>query len=501
MAKTTAIKSAEEPKSSILGTFTGKCCDAAVFNNNDMKLNRELFENLLDSEEYKDAIEHGYYIGFLGHPDDPGCQDFKDACIVMKSMEIRNNDEIYGTFDLIDTPVGRIVKSFIDAGVEWGISIRGAGDVDSEGNVDPDTFVFRGFDLVAFPAYGDAVPEFQQIAASKNLDDQVKYKRVCAAIDKNIDKVTDVNCISEMQKQFNPNSAACKKLEARKADIGVGDEECPECTDEEKEEIMAKKLRAMTDMYLDEVECNKELQATLASTKKQYEREIASIKRITASQNKLMQSKLDTITASKKVMNEKQRKLVTANRQLTKELRETKRTNSEINSELVTLRKNNLNYKQKIENSSADIKARDSEIAELRSKLSKTVVASTNATNQASNRDEQIADLKAEISSSRKEYDREVSNLENRILATEELLCEYQQAYANIYANAIGIQVSGLPVTASTTVSDLENLIQGATNSANIGICPSFGYEEEEAFLPTEVDNFGEDTDSGLVVL
>jgi hypothetical protein len=115
----------------VLGTFTGKCCDAAVFNNNDMKLDRELFEKLIDSDEYKDAMEHRYYIGFLGHPEDPNCQDFKDACIVMTSMEIKPNDEIYGTFDLIDTPVGRVVKSFIDAGVEFGISIRGAGDVDA----------------------------------------------------------------------------------------------------------------------------------------------------------------------------------------------------------------------------------------------------------------------------------------------------------------------------------------------------------------------------------
>lgn len=484
----------------ILGTFTGKCCDAAVFNNNSMKLDRALFEKLMDSDEYKDGMEHRYYIGFLGHPEDPNCQDFKDACIVMTSMEIKPNDEVYGTFDLIDTPVGRVVKTFIDAGVQFGISIRGAGDVDAEGNVDPDTFVFRGFDLVAFPAYGDAVPEFQQIAASKNLDDQVKYKRVCAAIDKNIDKVDSINCIEEMQKQFRADSAESKKLEARKANIGV-DDECPECSEEEKEEIMAKKLRAMTDMYLDEVECNKELQATLASTKKQYKREIESIKRITASQNKLMQAKLDTVLASNQEATEKQRKLITANRQLSKQLREAKDKNSEINSELSTLRKNNLNYKQKIESSSADIKARDEEIAELRSKLTKTVVASTNATNQASNRGEQIEDLKAKISSSKKEYDREITSLENRILATEELLCEYQQAYANIYANAIGTRVSGLQVTAATTVSDLENLIQGATNSANIGINPSFGYEEEEVFLPAEVDNFGEDTDSGLVVL
>lgn len=493
-AKVTAAV-VEEPKknSSILGTFTGKCCDAAVFNNNSMKLNRELFEKLLASDEYKDAMEHRYYIGYLGHPEDPGAQTFQDACIVMTDMELHDDDEVWGTFDLIDTPVGRIVKAFMDAGVEWGISIRGAGDVDAEGNVDPDTFVFRGFDLVAFPAYGDAVPEFQQIAASKNLDDQVKYKRVCAAIEKNINNVATVEAIEAMQKQFNPDSKEYEKLEARKQDIGVEDDTCPECSDEDKEEIMGKKLQAVTEMYMEQVAENKQLKAALASTQANYDKQIKSIKRISASQNKLMQSKIETVVASKVDLNTKQRNLVVANKQLTAKLAEAETRNSEIMQELNSARKNNLIYKQKVESSSADIKARDTEIAELRSRLNKTVVASTNATKEASNRGEQINELKAEMSSSKKE----ISSLEKRILAMEDMLHEYQQAYANIYANAIGIRASGLSVTASTTVSDLENLIQGATNSGNIGVNPSF--DDEDVF---PVDVATEDGDSGdLAVL
>lgn len=491
MAKKATVVSMQETKtSSILGTFTGKCCDAAVFNNNSMKLNRELFENLLNSDEYKDAIAHGYYIGFLGHPEDPGCQDFKDACIVLKSMELRDNDEIYGTFDLIDTPVGRIVKSFIDAGVEWGISIRGAGDVDAEGNVDPDTFVFRGFDLVAFPAYADAVPEFQQIAASKNLDDQVKFKRVCAAIDKNIKNVKSITSIEAMQEQFNKDSDEYKKLQARKEDIGVADdniteedEECPECTDEDKQEVMGKKLQAMTDMYLEQLASNKKLKATLANTQLQYRKKLRTIKRINASQNQLMQSKLNDSKKSNQ-------KLVAANSQLSNRLKDLRSENSEISKELEKSHKNNLIYRQKIESSSSDIKAKDAKIAELRSELNKTVVASTNATKEASNRGEQVKDLRAEISAS----NRELKSLKDKVQAMEDMLLEYQQAYANIYANAIGIQASGLSVTASTSVSDLENMIQGATNTANIGINPSFGDEEDEAFLPVEnIDNNGSD--------
>ena len=473
-----------ESSGTVLGTFTGKCCDAAVVNNNDMKLDRELFEKLIDSEEYKDAMEHRYYIGFLGHPEDPNCQDFKDGCIVMTSMEIKPNDEIYGTFDLIDTPVGRVVKSFIDAGVQFGISIRGAGDVDANGNVDPDTFIFRGFDLVAFPAYNDAVPDFIEIAASSDP----KYKKIKAAIDTNLQYITSSTAIDEIQANLNPHSAEYKKLEARKQDIGVNPDE--DTIDEDMEEITAQKLEAMTDMYLEECAKNKQLAATLASTRKEldkvtatYERKIKSLKRITASQNKLMTDRMRTMDNTRK-------ETVNATYELNKELKEVKASNaalkaknSEIISELEQVKNNNLIYRQKIECSSADIKDRDATISGLRKELDKTVVASTNAKRDASNRDEEVKQLKSELSS----YNRTINDLESRIVASEEMLHSYQQAYADFYATALGTSVSGLPVTAATTVRELENLIQGATNTSNIGILPEYGIDEDSLGVPIDV--------------
>ena len=495
--KSTTVKSAN----TVLGTFTGKCCDAAVFNNNDMKLDRELFEKLIESDEYKDAMAHRYYIGFLGHPEDPNCQDFKDACIVMTSMEIKDNDEIYGTFDLIDTPVGRVVKSFIDAGVEFGISIRGAGDVDVEGNVDPDTFIFRGFDLVAFPAYNDAVPEFIEIAASNDP----KYKKIKAAIDKNLKYISSSKAIDEIQANLNPHSAEYKKLEARKQDIGVTDEECPECAEDEMESITAKKLRCMTDMYLEECEKNRKLESALASTrvelrevKASYSRKLNSLKRITASQNDLMQKRLDKITASYDLEIRKGNKLKADLRKVEASKSALEQKNSEITKELESSNKNNLIYRQKIESSSADIEDRDVTISELREKLNKTVVASTNAKRDASNRDEEVRNLKSQLSSSAAT----ISDLESRVVACEEMLHQYQQAYADFYATALGTSVSGLPVTASTTVSELENLIRGATNISNIGTMPTYeGMEDDEELIDAPIDFVNGLDDGGMATL
>ena len=487
----------------ILGTFSGKCCDAGVVNNNDMKLDRDLFEKLLASEEFKDAMAHRYYIGFLGHPEDPNCQDFKEACIVMTSMELKDNDDVVGTFDLVGTPVGQVVKTFIDAGVEFGISIRGAGDVDAEGNVDPDTFIFRGFDLVAFPAYNDAVPEFIEIAAASDP----KYKKIKAAIDANLQYITSATAIKEIQANLNPHSAEYKKLEARKQDIGTQPED-DGAIDEDLEEITAKKLEAMTDMYMDECEKNTELEATLASTqaelkavKASYERELKSLKRITASQNELMRKRLQSVTASYEIAVEATNKLKDdlrlANNKIEKIEASTallRKENSEISKELITANKNNLIYKQKIEGSSADIEDRDATISGLREKLNKTVVASTSARRDASNRDEEVKQLKSQLSSS----DDTIAELESRVVASEEMLHQYQQAYADFYATALGTSVSGLPVTASTSVRELENLIQGATNTSNIAAAPIYDVDsdlEDTIGVPVDVvDDLDDDT-------
>ena len=168
-------------KSSILGTYDGECADAAITNKNGLDITREVWETVFASEDYRQAIDLGWYLGFLGHPEDPNCMEFEHACIVMTEGHIDEKGKVFGKFNLIDTPVGRIVKAFQDAGVIFGISVRGAGDI-IDNSVDPDSFVFRGFDLVTFPAFPESIPTFTAVAASTDAETRKKYQKVCAAV-------------------------------------------------------------------------------------------------------------------------------------------------------------------------------------------------------------------------------------------------------------------------------------------------------------------------------
>ena len=497
---TADIKVPEDTKNgSILGTYSGKCCDSTVFNNNEMKLDRELFETLFNSEEYKRAMEYGHYLGFLGHPEDPGCQDYKNCCIVMRDCNIASNGDIEGTFDVLNTPVGQIVKTLEDAGVQLGISIRGAGDVDAEGNVDPETFVFRGFDLVTFPAYDDAIPTFQELAASSDIEKQVAYKKICSTINKNIDHIS-ITAAEELQKNFNKDSDEYKKLEARKAELGISDEDL-EVTEEDKLEVIGKKLECMTELYMNSCQETDKLKKDLKDSQDEMEkvrayteRKLKHLERITASQQKLMQQRIVATAERCKIA-------ISANTQLKKQLTDSKTrlqnvitANSSLTKELNSLKNSNLIYQQKIECSAADIEDKTATISTLQNKLDKTVMASTEASRKASNRDEEVKRLRSEISASTQT----LSDLQDQISEMNDMLYQYQQAYAGIYASAIGGSTEGVSVTASTSVQDLENLIQGSTNTSNIMSNPDF---IDDYLDPVDVINEDDDFGADLVTL
>lgn len=480
----------DKKKPAIIGQFVGKCCDANVFNNNDMHLSRELFENLFASDEYKKAITNRHYPGFLGHPEDPGCQDFEHACITMTECHMEDNGEICGTFDLLNTPVGQVVKTMIDAGTKFGISIRGAGDVASDGEVDPETFVFRGFDLVTFPAYEDCIPEFREIAASTDLEKQKKLKKVYSAIDENLDKITSCEALKVIQTQFKEGTDEFNKIGARIDEI-TGDDD-----DAITSAVLEEKVAALTSMYIDAVNEKNALVQQLADSQLAYNtlevqcsRKIASYKRIVAAQMTdikndkeeiARKARITAATSSQKVkdleakLEETSNKLKESRVQASKSFAEIRSLQSKLDSASSRLEENNLKYKQKIQSNSILITQRDSEIEDLKSQLSETVTASKRLEQQTSNLDAEKADLLA------------------RVEAAEKLVLDYQQAYADIYANALGVHLDNLSITASTSVQDLKEIISAGTSTSNMmaGVAVDDVLDDED-----QIESIGDEDD------
>lgn len=505
-------------KSTIIGTFEGKSCDANVMNNNSMHLGKDLFDILVNSEEYQTAIENGWYIGYLGHPEDPGCMDFRNACIVMRDMQMNNDGEVICKFDLIDTPVGRVVKAFIDAGVTFGISIRGAGDVDADGTVDPETFVFRGYDLVTFPAYNDAIPTYADVAASSDVEKQYKYKKIKAAIKKNLTGITSSTALITLQEQLNPISDEYKDVEAREVELSGGistdstdgnaDNCCGDIDTDLYISVLEEKVKALTKLYLEQFKANhnlveavntaqyniNNLQNTFASGRLMRDREIKAIRRILAAQLKDMESELDAATKTVTAAEGKIALLTSTNKKLKSNLHSTVLAKSELDSKLKSVtaqlsmaRKDNRRIQaslttteQKLEKTeqsliTANTKIRNQKDAEKNNLIYNRKIESS--AQQLKEKDSTIADLRRELRETVEECeslqsdvsnrDAEIEELAQRVEACEHLLGEYQQACVDNYADILGVQVN-VPVTSTTSVSELKSLVYGSVGIPSV---------------------------------
>lgn len=441
----------------VLGQFIGKCCDGDAVNNNGMYLSRELFDVLMSSEDYKRAIENRYYIGFLGHPEDPNCMDFRNACVVMTEMHMNGDGEIIGTFDLIDTPVGRVVKAFIDAGVHFGISIRGAGDVAPDGTVDPDTFMFRGFDLVTFPAYDDCVPEFQAVAASSDADAQAKYKKVCAAVRSNLRSIDSCEAIDIIKEQFNEHADEYSLLEER-ADEITADEEDADV------EVLKQKVRGLTYAYAEAVKARNAFKNDLDEALDKIasiELEQSRVQVIVDDQNMLAEQRIESLECSCRLLKKKisastriSESLKRENERLSIENRKSVKASESMKSELSDLKRyknsiesSNLISNKKIEASERLLADKDDRIRDLESQVRETVAASEKLKDRVSNLEADVDDYKESIK------------------ASEQLIFDYQQAYADSCAYAAGVSVEDIPITSSTTVSELRSLVYGRASS------------------------------------
>lgn len=410
----------------ILGTFKGECADADVTNENGMDITRDVFRNIFKSDMYKKALKLGWYIGFLGHPDDPGCMDFEHACIVMTEGHLdESTGKVYGTFNLIGTPVGYIVKAFIDAGVTFGISIRGAGDLHGS-EVDPDTFIFRGFDLVTFPAFPDAIPEFQEIAASSDLDKQRKYKKVCAAVNHNLKDITSCQTLDIIQSQFASQSPEYAALEKRKDEI----------TSSNDLNIYNQKIRGMTQLYLSALDNvavlaseNRNLKQQIKDVEITAARKITSMRRILG--NRLTDIK-STITASKRT-----------NDRL-------KTENSRLKSQITASKKSNLIYKQKIDSQQNEIAQKSKLLSSLQIDYDETVTAASNLETRTSNLDVKNKELTS------------------KIIACQKQLESYQQAFAHMYADALGVNLNSVTITADTSVDELKHTISASATTREV---------------------------------
>jgi len=102
-----------------------------------------------------EQIAEGYSpLGEVDHPD--GLQINLDrVCLMIESMWM-DGPNGYGKLKILPTPMGGLVRTMLESGVKLGVSSRGSGEVDAQGNVNG--FEIITVDVVAQPSAPGAYP-------------------------------------------------------------------------------------------------------------------------------------------------------------------------------------------------------------------------------------------------------------------------------------------------------------------------------------------------------
>jgi hypothetical protein len=102
-----------------------------------------------------EQISGGYSVcGEVDHPQDLKINLDRVSHIITKMWMDGPNG--YGKLKVIPTPMGNIVQTMLESGVKLGVSSRGSGEVDSNGNVQG--FEIITVDIVAQPSAPGAYP-------------------------------------------------------------------------------------------------------------------------------------------------------------------------------------------------------------------------------------------------------------------------------------------------------------------------------------------------------
>lgn len=173
----------------ILGRLQGPCADFLQPTRNGRKYDESLWEKVFKDPIVLEYFKCGGIPGELDHPADrtETCSE-KIAIMMPEPPKKNSNGQLIATFDILDTPNGRITYTLAKYGYKLGISSRGSGDtyigLDNTEHVDEDSYDFQAFDVVLLPAVKSA----RMSLIDESFGNNMTFKR---AINEALEKSND----------------------------------------------------------------------------------------------------------------------------------------------------------------------------------------------------------------------------------------------------------------------------------------------------------------------
>ncbi len=134
-------------------------------------------ERVIGSPDIAKKMQDRNLFGEADHPQELEVSIHRISHAISKIWLDESTNRVMGTFDILDTPAGRIVKTLYDYGAKVGVSSRGSGEIHENNGISEvraDTYEFITFDFVTDPANVGSYPT--PVMESLARRDLAKYK-------------------------------------------------------------------------------------------------------------------------------------------------------------------------------------------------------------------------------------------------------------------------------------------------------------------------------------
>ncbi len=164
---------AKGKKPGVLAVVEGVFFVAEKSSRNNRIYPRELWERVLKDADLRRLIENRLMFGTVGHEDidlDALIREQKVSHVVT-DLRLTEDGRGIGRAEILDTPVGRILKMLLEGGSKLAVSSKGYGDYkeslgDGTWVVDPSSFMLERFDFVVDPGFLEAQPKLKEVYES-----------------------------------------------------------------------------------------------------------------------------------------------------------------------------------------------------------------------------------------------------------------------------------------------------------------------------------------------
>ena len=482
----------EQNKRGILGRLVGPIADSVNPTRNGRRYSGELWEKVFKNPIMQEKIENRVCFGELGHPVDRTETDMEKICWCLAEVPKKGDDgQLYGVFDILPTPNGRILKALCDYGSNIGTSSRGSGDTfmdyDGQESVDPDTYECECWDAVLLPAVKSArltpVTESLHKTLKESLETLVNNANEA-------DKKVMTETLETLNLDYNTDSVdddIANEGEETAADNNGAVVESLQVAVKQKQELENKVLDLQEKLSVSYAKETR-LEEQIVKYSKAISNLSNTAKKVTALQEKI--------------------------NSLTKELNKEKEHSQQLNGKIS--RFENISKKERglKESLKEQVSNRDIEISKLNESIEQLIEAKNSMQNDNMKLLEQISTLKKDSALKKTEYSQKLEQSNKLVEKYKKVANKAVEQYIELQADRIGVNAKEIQnkLPESYTFQDIDSICEdlqsykltlnklpfSTAKSLNETLRMNVTSSKNESILPGETFNADDEIDEML---